>query len=147
MRACVRVRGLRAGCLLAAQWRLRRRLARLRVPPARARRGGAFAPAPTPVSAPAAAPARAVGVTNKAATSGTGASARKLEEDSEHFAHATVDKSLSQAIQQARLAKKLTQKELATAIMEKPSIISECVLRARRASCVARGATHDATRA
>ena len=146
MRACVRVRGLRAGCLLAAQWRLRRRLARLRVPTARAR-DGAFAPAPTPVSAPAAAPARAVGVTNKAATSGTGASARKLEEDSEHFAHATVDKSLSQAIQQARLAKKLTQKELATAIMEKPSIISECVLRARRASCVARGATHDATRA
>jgi putative transcription factor len=40
-------------------------------------------------------------------------------------ADATVDRSLSQAIQQARLAKKMTQKELATSINEKPAIIQE----------------------
>jgi hypothetical protein len=68
-----------------------------------------------------------------------GAGARKLEEDTEHFARtwtlemrlllhgnlhlsilptadATVDRSLAQAIQQARLAKKLNQKELAQLI-------------------------------
>ena len=52
-------------------------------------------------------------------------SARKLEEDTESTVHATVDRNLSQAIQQARLAKKLTQKELATAIMEKATVIQE----------------------
>jgi putative transcription factor len=51
-------------------------------------------------------------------------SARKLEE-SEDLKHATVNKSLSKAIQQARIAKKMTQKELATAINEKPQVIAE----------------------
>jgi putative transcription factor len=50
---------------------------------------------------------------------------RKLEEDSEHFAHATIDRSLAQALQQARLAKKMTQKDLAQLIMEKPTVVNE----------------------
>jgi putative transcription factor len=40
-------------------------------------------------------------------------------------ADATVGHSLQMAIQQARLAKKMTQKELAVAICEKPTIIAE----------------------
>jgi putative transcription factor len=59
------------------------------------------------------------------ATAGAGMSARKLEEDTEHFVHATVDFSLSMAIQQARLAKKMTQKEVAMAICEKPTVIAD----------------------
>jgi len=51
-------------------------------------------------------------------------SARKLEE-SEELKHAKVDKSLSKAIMQARMAKKMTQKELATAINEKPQVVAE----------------------
>lgn len=62
--------------------------------------------------------------TNSSAHSGTGVNARKLEE-SEDLKHAKVDKSLSKAIMQARTAKKMTQKELATAINEKPQVIAE----------------------
>ncbi len=51
-------------------------------------------------------------------------SARKLEE-TEELKHQKVDKSLSKAIMQARMAKKMTQKELATAINEKPQVIGE----------------------
>lgn len=51
-------------------------------------------------------------------------SARKLEE-SDELKHKTVNKSLSKAIQQARMAKKMTQKDLATAINEKPQVIAE----------------------
>ena len=51
-------------------------------------------------------------------------SARKLEETDE-LKHNKVDKSLSKAIQQARMAKKMTQKDLATAINEKPQVIGE----------------------
>ena len=36
-----------------------------------------------------------------------------------------VDKSLSKAIMQARMAKKLSQKELATAINEKPQVVGD----------------------
>ena len=50
--------------------------------------------------------------------------ARKLEM-SEDLKHAKVDKSLSKAIMQARTAKKMTQKDLATKINEKPQIIGE----------------------
>jgi putative transcription factor len=39
-----------------------------------------------------------------------------LEDSSDEFKHSTVDRSLSQAIAQARLAKKMSQKDLATAI-------------------------------
>lgn len=61
---------------------------------------------------------------NASAHSSTTMSARKLEETDE-LKHAKVDKSLSKAIQQARMAKKMTQKELATAINEKPQVIGE----------------------
>lgn len=36
--------------------------------------------------------------------------------------HDKVDRSLSQALQQARLGKKMTQKQLATSINEKPQV-------------------------
>lgn len=61
---------------------------------------------------------------NTAAHSATVMSARKLEETDE-LKHAKVDKSLSKAIQQGRMAKKMTQKDLATAINEKPQVIAE----------------------
>ena len=41
------------------------------------------------------------------------------------FTDAHVDRSLSQAIQQARLGKKMTQKQLATLMNEKPQVIAE----------------------
>ncbi len=50
--------------------------------------------------------------------------ARKIEE-SELLKIDKVDKSLSKAIQQARMAKKITQKELATKINEKPQVVGE----------------------
>ena len=52
-------------------------------------------------------------------------SARKLEEADDVGKIAKVDKSLSKAIMQARTAKKMTQKELATAINEKPQVVAE----------------------
>jgi putative transcription factor len=52
-------------------------------------------------------------------------SARKLEEAEEAGKIAKVDKSLSKAIMQARTAKKMTQKDLATAVNEKPQVIAE----------------------
>jgi putative transcription factor len=62
---------------------------------------------------------------NKSAHNSGGAGMKKLEESTEEFKHATVSQSLSKAIAQARLAKKMTQKDLATAINEKPQIIQE----------------------
>jgi putative transcription factor len=50
--------------------------------------------------------------------------ARKIEE-SEDLKLKKVDVSLSKAIQQARMAKKMTQKDLATKINEKPQIVAE----------------------
>jgi len=61
---------------------------------------------------------------NASAHSGGTINARKLEE-SDETKHAKVDKSLSKALMQARMAKKMTQKELATAINEKPQVIGE----------------------
>merc|ERR1712165_448349 len=61
---------------------------------------------------------------NKSAHSSTTMSARKLEETDE-LKHNKVGKSLSKAIQQARMAKKMSQKDLATAINEKPQVIAE----------------------
>jgi ribosome-binding protein aMBF1 (putative translation factor) len=46
-------------------------------------------------------------------------------EEAEDFKHDKVDLSLSKSIMQARTAKKMTQKELATAINEKPQVIAE----------------------
>lgn len=50
---------------------------------------------------------------------------RKLEEDTETFKHNVVDRSLSQALIKARTDKKMTQKQLGTAINEKPQVIAE----------------------
>lgn len=52
-------------------------------------------------------------------------SAKKLEEATDVGTIAKVDKSLSKAIMQARTAKKMTQKDLGTAINEKPQIVAE----------------------
>ena len=65
------------------------------------------------------------GLNKSAHAAGVGGSLRKLEESSEEFKHETVDRSLSKAISQARLLKKMTQKELATAINERPQIIQQ----------------------
>jgi putative transcription factor len=50
---------------------------------------------------------------------------RQLEEATDVGTIAKVDKSLSKAIMQARTAKKMTQKEVATAINEKPQVVAE----------------------
>ena len=62
---------------------------------------------------------------NKSAHTATGLSVKKLEEADEVGKIARVDKSLSKAIMQARVAKKMTQKELATAVNEKPQVVAE----------------------
>jgi putative transcription factor len=66
---------------------------------------------------------RRIGVSN--AHTAPVASARKLEEATDVFAHKTVDKNLAKAITQARMAKKLTQAQLATAINERPQVIQQ----------------------
>ena len=55
----------------------------------------------------------------------TGSALRKLDESTDEYKHATVDRSLSVAISQARQAKKLSQKDLAKAINEPASIIQQ----------------------
>lgn len=50
---------------------------------------------------------------------------KKLEESTDEFKHKVVDENLSRAITQARMAKKLTQSDLAKAINERPQIIQE----------------------
>mmetsp|Transcript_2558 Transcript_2558/g.3786 ORF Transcript_2558/g.3786 Transcript_2558/m.3786 type:complete len:142 (+) Transcript_2558:77-502(+) len=50
---------------------------------------------------------------------------KKLDEETEKLEHSRVDRTLSQAIQQARLSKKMTQKQLATMINEKPQVVNE----------------------
>lgn len=62
---------------------------------------------------------------NKSAHSGGGPGMRRLEESTEEFKHDTVNKTLSKAITQARIAKKLTQAQLAQAINERPQIIQQ----------------------
>jgi len=51
--------------------------------------------------------------------------AKKLDENAVTFRHATVSHEFKLALQQARLAKKMTQAQLATAINEKGSVINE----------------------
>lgn len=59
--------------------------------------------------------ATVAGGTNKSVySSGAGAGARKLEEETEDFTRPTVGLDLARAIQQARTAKGMKQKELAT---------------------------------
>jgi len=65
------------------------------------------------------------GGTNKSSSSGMVATAAKLDENGATFRHATVSHEFKQALQQARLAKKVTQAALATAINEKQTVINE----------------------
>eukprot|EP01023_Acetabularia_acetabulum_P052984 TRINITY_DN58_c0_g1_i4.p2 TRINITY_DN58_c0_g1~~TRINITY_DN58_c0_g1_i4.p2 ORF type:complete len:160 (-),score=26.25 TRINITY_DN58_c0_g1_i4:911-1390(-) len=58
-------------------------------------------------------------------STGTGQSARKLEEETDNFHHDRVSSDLKKAILTARLAKKMSQSDLAKAINEKPNIIQE----------------------
>merc|ERR1712039_51869 len=51
--------------------------------------------------------------------------AAKLDENGETFRHATVSHDFKMALQQARLAKKMSQAQLATAINEKGTVINE----------------------
>lgn len=62
---------------------------------------------------------------NKSAHSTGALSNRKLEEADDVGTIAKVDKSLSKAIMQARMAKKMNQKQLATLINEKPQVVAE----------------------
>ena len=61
---------------------------------------------------------------NSSAHSGANVNARKLEE-SEETRHASSGKNLGSAIMKARMAKKMTQKQLATAINEKPQVVGQ----------------------
>lgn len=49
----------------------------------------------------------------------------KLDRETEELRHEKVTMEFSKALQQARLAKGLTQKELATKINEKPQVVNE----------------------
>jgi len=51
--------------------------------------------------------------------------AKKLDENQETFRHDTVSHDFKMALQQARLAKKMTQAALATQINEKGTVINE----------------------
>merc|ERR1712151_1244353 len=61
---------------------------------------------------------------NKAAHSQV-PNAVKLDENAETFRHSTVSFDFKMALQQARLAKKLSQAQLAASINEKGSVINE----------------------
>ena len=56
---------------------------------------------------------------------GGGKNLTKLDADTETLKHAKVSMGFRQALQAARVAKKMTQKELATAINMKPQIVQE----------------------
>lgn len=56
---------------------------------------------------------------------GGGSNMAKLENDTENLSHAKVSTELKKMIQQARLAKKMSQQQLATAINEKPQVVQE----------------------
>jgi putative transcription factor len=62
---------------------------------------------------------------NKSAHSAVGTGLKKLEDSTEEFKHNTVDKNLSKAITAARMAKKMSQADLARQINERPQIIQQ----------------------
>jgi len=62
---------------------------------------------------------------NASAHSATIMSTKKLEESDDVVKIQKVDKELAKAIMQARMAKKLTQKDLATLINEKPQVVAD----------------------
>lgn len=59
------------------------------------------------------------------ATAPAASQLRKLEEDTDTFAHASVGLDLARAIQQARMAKGLNQTQLAALIAEKATVINQ----------------------
>eukprot|EP00210_Caulerpa_lentillifera_P000944 g914.t1 len=63
--------------------------------------------------------------TNKVSTSGAGKNSLKLENETEEFHHERVSSDLKKTIQQARIAKKMTQAQLAQAINEKLHVVQE----------------------
>mmetsp|Transcript_24875 Transcript_24875/g.21230 ORF Transcript_24875/g.21230 Transcript_24875/m.21230 type:complete len:93 (+) Transcript_24875:144-422(+) len=56
---------------------------------------------------------------------GLPANAAKLDQDNAVYKHAHVSTEFRHALQQARLAKKMSQADLAKAINEKPTVINE----------------------
>jgi putative transcription factor len=50
---------------------------------------------------------------------------RKLDESTDEYKHEKVHQSFSKALQNARLSKKMTQKQLAQLINEKPQVVAE----------------------
>ena len=56
---------------------------------------------------------------------GPGRNALKLENETEELTHKTVNAEVKKAIMQGRLAKKLTQAQLAQQINERPQVIQE----------------------
>merc|ERR1712087_693002 len=64
------------------------------------------------------------GGTNKSSHSAC-QNAKKLDENTNTYKHDTVSHDFKIALQQARIAKKMTQAQLATAINEKGSVINE----------------------
>lgn len=62
---------------------------------------------------------------NKSAQGKTPENAWKLDSETENFKHAKVSMEFKMALQQARLAKKMTQKQLADVCNEKQSVINE----------------------
>eukprot|EP00300_Choanocystis_sp_HF-7_P036479 c5232_g1_i1.p2 GENE.c5232_g1_i1~~c5232_g1_i1.p2 ORF type:complete len:159 (-),score=40.58 c5232_g1_i1:141-566(-) len=58
-------------------------------------------------------------------TTATGADVRKVDEAEDAHAIARVDVSIARKIQQARAAKGLTQKQLATSINEKANVVND----------------------
>merc|ERR1712187_559797 len=64
------------------------------------------------------------GGTNKSAHSNC-SNAKRLDDNTETFRHETVSHDFKMALQQARLAKKMTQAQLASQINEKSTVINE----------------------
>ena len=62
---------------------------------------------------------------NRSSAHGLVSTAAKLDNETEVFAHETVSSELKKQISSARLAKKMTQAQLAQAINEKPQVIQE----------------------
>lgn len=66
---------------------------------------------------------KVTGGTNKSSHVPEYSAVIRLDNETEEFRHPTIGKQLSREIQQARLSKSMSQKELASAINEKPQII------------------------
>merc|ERR1719152_950835 len=86
-----------------------------------------FGSRPTSARGPAAGGAKPTQAVKRPGGAGTssGISAAQLENETEELKHQTVSKDLRLAITQARNAKGLTQKQLATQLNMQPQVINE----------------------